>query len=163
MKAIVITAMVIALAAPSSVFAETKYLERIESPVYETAGDHQAITKRGIICVTQILRPGIINAPTITSSDVDIGLIVSNNAFTISNFLYSENVRTTLTFEAKDGRFRITHGNIEYFQDIKGITADWKRPWIGKGSNAAKIEATAQSISENIAKCVMEATKKSDW
>ena len=95
----------------------SRYLQRVESPVYEAEGDHQAITKRALVCVAQTVRPGLTDAPTVTSSDLDAGVIVANNAFEVTSGLLRVRARTTLTVQAKDGRFRIVHTNIEQYLD----------------------------------------------
>jgi len=77
------------------------FLERLESPVYETEGDHQSITKRAIICINQTIKPGFTATPTILSSDLESGTIVANNqfvyAFGFGNMMVYT-ARTILTF-----------------------------------------------------------------
>jgi hypothetical protein len=115
---------------------DPNYLNRVESPVFEVVGDHQAITKHAATCIAQIIKPGLVSAPTIVSQDNDAGVIVANNSLKYSHGLLQPTVRTTLTFQAKDGRFKILHTNIEQFLDQYG----WNRVgmrWM-QGGDAAK-------------------------
>lgn len=147
MKAICIVAMAIAVTA-SPAYAASKYLEQVESRVFQTTGDHQAITKRALTCINQIIRPGFINAPTVKSSDVDAGVIVANNGFDYSDGISKTMARTTLTFEAKDGRFKITHTDIEQFIESKYATLNsgWNPVGLWWGSGGRQVEKRVQEI-----------------
>ena len=160
MKAIVISATALIVAA-SPAYASAKYLDSVESPVFQTAGDHQAITKRALTCIAQIIKPGFIDAPTVKSSDLDAGIIVANNGFGASWGLLTVSVRTILTFEAKDGRFKITHTSIEDFSGYPNN--QWGKVGIWPGSGYKHIDEGAQTISKNVADCVMNNNAKSDW
>ena len=140
--------------------AAPQYLERVESPVYETEGDHQAISRRALTCIAQIVRPGLTDAPTVLSSDLDAGVIVANNAFKVTTGLFDADARTTLTFEAKDGRFRITHTNVEQFLDAH---YGWTAVPTARLSLGDKVQAGAQLISEHIAACVMGKSPSNNW
>lgn len=138
----------------------SQYLDRVESPVFETVGTHQEITKRAITCIAQIVKPGLVNAPTIVSSDIKSGVIVANNSFKFSYGLLETTARTTLTFQAKDGRFRIVHASIEQLSDARG--------WIGigtwrfSGGDAAK--EAIEAISQSLATCVKSnPTANDNW
>jgi hypothetical protein len=141
--------------------ADTRYLNRVESIVFETVGNHQEITKRASTCIAQIVKPGLVNAPTIISSDVEAGVIVANNSFKFSRGLLETTARTTLTFQAKDGRFRIIHTSIEQLLDAQ-------QGWIGigtwtfSGGDAAK--EAIEAISQSLATCVKSnPAAKDNW
>jgi hypothetical protein len=147
--------------------AEATYLDRVESPVFEATGDHQAITKRAITCITQVVKPGFTTAPTITSSDPEAGTVVANNAFV---YYYGPllpvefRARTTLTFQAKDGRFRIVHTNIEKFNDTKGLSIGWERIGTWRFSGGEEAKQAIDAISQSVATCVMApAPANDDW
>lgn len=133
---------------------DPRYLNRVESPVFETTGTHQEITKRATTCIAQIVKPGFTTAPTITSSDPEAGMVVANNAFVYSygalGIPMPNKARTTLTFQAKDGRFRIVHTSIEQFSDGSG----WQPigTWRFSGGDAAK--EAIEAISQSLATCV---------
>lgn len=161
MKSLVLAGLALAACSPAYAGSgpddPSRYLQRVESPVYEADGDHQAITRRALVCIAQVVRPGLTNAPTVTSSDVEGGLIVANNAFEFTSGLMKSEARTTLTFQAKDGRFRITHTNIEQYLDA---SYGWTKVGTWKFSGGEKVQAAAQAISDRIADCVK--TKPAD-
>jgi hypothetical protein len=78
--------------------------------VYEAANlDHQAITKRALVCIPKFANSGLTTADTIVSSDVEAGYIQARNVWTgYAGGTY----RSTVTLEAKDGRFRISHSDL---------------------------------------------------
>lgn len=170
-------ALALALAVGSSALAaddtadSSQYLNRIESVVFEATGDHQAIAKRGATCIAQIAKPGLVNAPIIVSSDFDAGVIVANNnfKFSIHGFLgvaLEETGRTTLTLQAKDGRFRIVHTSIEQFIEYPGssIPSQGWSPVYTAAPNASDFKTTVDEISQKIADCVKaDPSKDSNW
>jgi hypothetical protein len=97
------------------------------------------------------------------SSDIEAGVIVANNAFEYSYgalLPVANKARTTLTFQAKDGRFRIVHTSIERFADTLG----WQRigTWRFSGGDAAK--EAIDRISTNLATCVKaNSTANDNW
>ena len=146
-------AALLALATGSSALAAAPVVDRVESAVFETSGDHQAITRRGATCIAQVVKPGVVNAPTILNTDPEGGVVVANNAFEyVDRFIIptTEQARTTLTFEAKDGRFRVVHSSIERFFKPGG--------WGPVGSGAlvptTSLSARLAEISNGIAECV---------
>ena len=64
------------------------------------------------------------------------------------------------TFEAREGRFRITQTGIEMFNDMAGgwggIGKWWGSPW-------KKAEATFVASADAVAGCVMAGPRKEDW
>ena len=145
----------VALAQPT----DSRYINRVESPVFETSGDHQAITRRALTCVAQIVSPGTVDAPAVRSSDVEAGIIVATNSFRYVYGALRPTGRTTLTFEARDGRFRIVHSNIEQSQDGG---QGWLPigTWRFSGGDAAR--AAIEAINMRLAQCV-QTSQNENW
>lgn len=139
---------------------DARYLTRVESPVMEASGDHQAITRRALTCIAQLLTPGVVDAPSVRSSDIEAGTIVATNSFHYTYGLLQVTGRTTLTFEARDGPFRVTHTNIEQLLDAN---QGW-RPigtWRFSGGDAAK--AAIEGVTARLAQCVQSAPSVDTW
>jgi hypothetical protein len=157
------------LPAPSATGAPSRFLERIESPVYETEGDHQAITKRAITCIAQTIKPGLTAVPTIISSDLDAGTIVANNQFIytfgLGNML-TYTARTILTFQAKDGRFRIINTDIEDIYSGRPLPGsgpdEWQKVINKKYAGANVLTSTVMQIDDKLAACVKNNTSTND-
>jgi hypothetical protein len=142
-----------------------EYLDHYETQVFEAQGDHQAIAKRAVTCITQIVRPGLINAPTITSSDLESGTIVANNGFSYSFGLLGgveRTARSTMTFQAKDGRFRITHTNIEQFASGQWGGNRWEPIFVAWGTGGKEARDALYQISSKVASCVTVAPAAND-
>lgn len=136
-------------AGPAAAWAPMPPLEA----VFEAPGmKAREMSGKGSACIAQTLKPGLANAPTITSSDLEGGRIVANNYYQGEDGV---RMRSTLTFEAKDGRFRITHSDVEAF------IQKWSQVGAvdGRGPPATITELTA--ISERIADCVR--AKPDNW
>lgn len=148
--------LIIGLASPA---IAADYLTGITSPVYQTSGTPKEIATRAQTCIAQNLRPGAVNAPQIVSSDLDNGVIVAQSALSFGSFPEWQ-ARSRFTFEARDGRFRITQTGIEMFNDMAG---GW-RP-IGKwtGSPWKKAEAAFTASADAVAQCVIAGPKKDVW
>lgn len=146
-------------------WAEATPLDRVESEVFQTTGDHQAITKRAVTCITQIIRPGFVDAPTITSSDIESGTIVANNGFTYEFGILGgveQTARSTLTFQAKDGRFRIVHTNIEQFAKGPWTSKGWSPIYVAWGTGGTEAKDALNRISNKVASCVTAAPSAND-
>ena len=68
-------------------------------------------------------------------------------------------IRSTFTFEAREGRFRITQTNLERFYDTGSGWGPIGKWW---GSSWKSAEKTFTSASVAVAACVMS-DKKEDW
>jgi hypothetical protein len=139
--------------------AAADYLTEVTSPVYQTPGTPKEIATRAQTCIAQNLRPGAVNAPQIVSSDLDNGVIVAQSALSFGSFPEWQ-ARSRFTFEARDGRFRISQTGIEMFNDMAG---GW-RP-IGKwtGSPWKKAEAAFAASANAVAQCVIVGPKEDVW
>jgi hypothetical protein len=148
--------LLVVLASPA---AAHDYLTDLTSPVYQAAGTPRDIAIRAQTCMAQNLRPGAVNAQQFVSSDLDNGIIVAQNALSFGSFPEWQ-ARSRFTFEARDGRFRITQTGIEMFNDMAG---GW-RP-IGKwtGSPWKKAEAAFTASADAVAQCVIAGPKHDAW
>lgn len=152
-------AAVIVLAALASPAAAAEYLTEVTSQVYQTPGTPKEIATRAQTCIAQNLRSGTVNAPQIVSSDLDNGIVVAQNALRFTQ-LNDWQIRSRFTFEARDGRFRISQTGLEMFNDMGGgwggIGKWWGSPW-------KKAEATFKASANAVAACVIAGPKKEDW
>jgi hypothetical protein len=141
--------------------AATAYLERVESPVYSVEGDVSSITRRAATCSAQILKPGLVAAPTILNVDVVGGVVVANNAFDYSEKVFGSPLispaRTTVTIEAKTGRFRIVHTDIQVLN-----LGDWRPIRAAKEGKPDQMRNQLLLISDLVAHCV-DGSGSSKW
>jgi len=149
----------LALATLASPAAAPEYLTDLTSQVYQTPGTPKEIATRAQTCIAQNLRSGTVNASQIVSSDLDNGVIVAQNALRFGR-LPEWQIRSRFTFEARDGRFRISQTGIEMFNDMAG---GWGP--IGKwfGSPWKKAEAALTASADAVAQCVIAGPKKDVW
>jgi hypothetical protein len=97
--------------------------------------------------------------------DLDAGLIVAQSRTSITNaMLMRYFVQSTLTFEARDGRFRLTHTGIKYAMQDTGYAANggFTPVLVQTGSPHKKITAALADLSAKVADCVAEAPS-ADW
>lgn len=133
-----------------------QYLERVESPVYETTGDVAALAGRAATCAAQILKPGMSTAPTVLATDLEGGVVVANNYFEFVGNLYVLKARSKVRFEARPGRFRITHTDIEVFN------SNWRRVQTPKEGKRDAMREQLQALSDELAACV-RANPTAEW
>lgn len=153
-KAVGLLALVIAASAGAN-----EYLTDVTSEVYQTAGSAHDVAVRGQRCIAEHLISG--DGPVILNSDLDNGTIVARNS-TEYGALPRWRIRSTFTFEAKQGRFRITQTNLQRFIDGAIGGAAWYpvlKSW-GSGWKGAE-QAFAKSASA-VAACVV-AGDKENW
>lgn len=135
------------------------YLTEVTSGVYQTPGSPREIAAKASTCIAQHLRPGTVDAQQIVSSDLDNGVIVAQNALRFGG-LPEWKIRSRFTFEAREGRFRISQTGLEMFNDTAGgwgpIGKWWGSPW-------KKADATFAASAAAVAQCVMSGPKKEDW
>lgn len=153
------TILFVVVAGLASPAAAADYLTEVSSQVYQTQGTPKEIATRAQTCIAQNLRSGTVNAPQIVSADLDNGVIVANNALRFGS-LPEWQIRSRLTFEAREGRFRISQTGLEMFNDMAG---GWNG--IGKwfGSPWKKAQATFEASAAAVAACVMSGPKRDDW
>lgn len=151
-----IISLVAASCVATTAFA-AEYLTEVTSEVYQTSGTPKEIAQRASTCISQKLRPGTTSAQLIISSDLDNGTIVARNALSYPDGLMQWEVRSTFTFEAREGRFRITQTGLERFNRQWGPIGKWT------GSGWKKAEEVFRASATAIAQCVLSGPAKADW
>lgn len=134
-----------------------EYLTEVTSEVHQTSGTPREIAQRASTCISQSLRPGTVDAQLIISSDLDGGIIVARNAISYPDGLVQWEVRSTFTFEAREGRFRITQTGLERFNRQWGPIGKWA------GSGWKKAEQAFQTSANAVAQCVVTGPRQADW
>lgn len=150
----------IVLAGLASPAASAEYLTEVTSQVYPAPETPKQIATRAQTCIAQNLRPGNVNAPQIVTSDLDNGIIVAQSALETGSFPVWK-LRSHFTFEAREGRFRITQTGLEWFNETGaggwlGIGKWWGSPW-------KKAEAAYAASADAVARCVIAGPKRDDW
>ena len=115
------------------------------------------IAQRASTCISQSLKPGTTEAQLIISSDPDGGIIVARNAVSYPDGLMQWEVRSTFTFEAREGRFRIVQTSLERFNKQWGPIGKWS------GSGWKKAEAVFAGSAAQVAQCVQNGPGKAVW
>lgn len=138
--------------------AAAEYLTNVTSEVFQAAGTHDEIARRGQSCIAENIHAG--DGPVILSSDISAGIVTARNALEYGS-LPRWKIRSTFTFEAKDGRFRIVQTNIERFNDGALGGPGWYG--VGKwwGSESGRVEKELAATATAVAQCVI--SKKNDW
>lgn len=152
----------LALASPAAADVGVT-IDPVISPTYEAAGTQREIGRRGATCLARTVKPGVTTAPTIISTDVESGSTVANNVFEyVDKFLIPtvEQGRSTVTFEAKDGRFRLVHTSIENFVTGQGWTP--YKAW-SKKVDKSPVRARLLEISDAVAACVKASGRDPNW
>jgi len=177
----------------SSFASAAEYLEEVESEVYQASGSAQEISKRAKRCIAQIVRNdevrisdsstgtgifsafsggggqghsgGVSGGDVIVDADIEGGIITANNRVDYSSKMLTHNVQSTMTFLAKDGRFKIRHTNIQYLQKSTGSMHNTGYQRVGKwwGSGWEDAKEALDEVSKKVADCVISGPKKEDW
>lgn len=178
------------LAAAMSASAESKYLETVESPVTEVPGvSAKDLASRGRLCVLKHVTYGDVvlrdesrvtpysmpgsqagNATSSTGGDVlqtvdiDAGLVVARSRVPMSSLMMRYSIESTITFEAREGRFKITQTGIQIAQLSTGYATNTGfRPVLKQwGSHWEAIEKKLQDLAAGVSECV-STTPSADW
>lgn len=167
--------LLIALLATISITANAAdLLDKVESPVYQTAGTPAQITTKAKACMAEILKNDNIGNSTTQSlfSYADDSKLVATSRFEYTYLLLRQSLQSKIIFEAKEGRFRITHTDIGYKQvETNGLLA-WgasvtsvtghqpiAKVW---GTGYEEAEKQINALDSRIADCVMN-EQKSNW
>ena len=134
------------------------YLSEVTSQIYQTSGTPREIATRASTCIAQNLGPGTIDAQLIVSSDLDNGVVVANNALRFFAKWNEWKIRSRFTFEAREGRFRITQTGLEMFSPTMGKWASFLKGGVGTTAEAA-FAASADAV----AQCVLADPKQNIW
>jgi hypothetical protein len=167
-----------------------EYLEKIESPVMEVPGvSSHDLAVRARLCVSQqvtnravVLRDESRSAPmapvvtqgqgdttavaggdVLRTVDLDAGLIIAQSRITIGSLMPAV-IESTITVEARDGRFKITQTGIQRAFVNSGIapTAGFKPVFDQWGAGADKVKKALEEQSAKIGDCVASPTN-ADW
>lgn len=160
--------MIGVLVASAALAAAPEYLTEVVSPVHEAVGTPSELARRAEGCMSQHVGQNE-GGQVILSSSPETGVVVANNSLEYRDGLVPWRMRSRLTFEGRDGRFRLTHNAIERHND-QGLGAQLLKatPWgpVGKwrGSGWQKAQQALEAISERVAECVTTPTKaRDDW
>lgn len=150
---------VLAIAAP-------EYLTEVVSPVYEAAATPAELSRRAEACFSQYVGQTA-GGPVILSSDPATGVVVASNVLEYRDGLAPWRIRSRVTFEARDGRFRIKHTAIERHNDQSfGSQVLGATPWapVGKwwGSGWQKAQQALEAVSGKVADCVVAPSSTTD-
>lgn len=147
-------ASLLAAAAPA---AAADYLTEIPGQVFTTPGDAAAIAARARTCAAQQLAAGAAGGQVIVADDGRT--LVANNALSYDAGLVRWPLRSRVTIEARDGRFRVAHAQIQRFND-QGGGWDLVGRWPGSGAGAAA--AALQHVTADLAACIAAPPKAAE-
>lgn len=147
------------LAVLFALVAAPDYLTSVRSEPIEAAGTAAEIAARAETCIAQQLGSGAVGGDLIVSRDVAGGVIVARNAVDYMDGMMNWRLRSRLTLEARDGRFRIEHTSIERFNDQAGGWAPVGKWW---GSGWGKAEQALKDVSQGVAACVQGQGRSAD-
>jgi hypothetical protein len=156
-KLFIVGSLAVGLTTPA---LAAEYLTEVTSEVYQISGTPREIATRANTCISQHLAPGTTDSQLIINSDLEGGVIVARNALRYPDGLMQWQVRSTFTFEARDGRFRIAQTNLERLNDRAGGWGPIGK-WTGSGWRRA--EQAFSSSASVVARCVMQQPAADDW
>lgn len=146
-----------------------EYLTEVVGPVHQAEGTPAELAVRAQACLTQTLTTPPDGGSIILSSDPGTGVVVAANALEYRDGLLPWKLRSRITFEGRDGRFRLRHTAIERHNDQSfGANVLGASPWgpVGKwrGSGWQKAEQALADVSTRVATCVAsQATTADEW
>lgn len=149
------------------VVAPPEYLTEVVSPVHQVDATPAELARRAEVCMSQTLAASADAGSVIVSSDPERGVVVGSNALEYRDGMLPWRMRSRVTFEGREGRFRITHTAIQRFNEqsfgAQVLSADAWQP-VGKwrGSGWQKAEQALQGISTQIADCVLSSEPSAD-
>jgi len=172
-----------------------EFLETVDSDVFQTTGSIQEITKKAKVCMSRILQnnevrisdsasgtgffsgltstmdnskghsDGVTGGAVLADADIDGGIITANSRIDYSSNLLSHNVKSTVSFQAKEGRFKIGHSNIEYLQKSTGYMHNdgYRKIVKAWGTGWGNAERELQGVTTKIADCILSKSKNDEW
>lgn len=140
--------------------APPEYLTTVVSEPVVTTGTPAEIASRGEVCMAQALGSGRAGGELIVSRDIPAGVVVSRNALTYMDGLLRWEIRSRVTLEARQDRFRITHANIERNNDQGGGWSPVGKWW---GSGWQKAENALKGQSADLAACISATPSREEW
>lgn len=132
--------------------AAAEYLEQVRSEVFQSPGTASELSNRAKMCAARSLAPGLQGGNIILSAD-DTG-VVANNSVRYNSGLMEWSLRSKVLIETREGRFRITHTNIERLNN-----GSWSSvgKWTGSGWQSAETALT--DISRSLSRCMLSAAQ----
>lgn len=185
-----IAAGVMLALAPFAAAVSAEALGPLQSAVYERAGTQREIATAARACALKILRNDafqirdssrvgfmspagatdgdsstIPGGEVVTTFDADGGLVVAQSRITRSTLFGKESVQSTVTIEAKDGRFRITHSSIGSASADTGYAANrgYGPVLVQAMSPHEKVRAALEGVTEKLAACIRDAPAADNW
>ena len=146
-------ALVLALATPD-------YLTVVRSEPIPARGSVREIAARAEACMARGLAAGVAGGELIVSRDLEGGVVVARNAMEYRDGLLIWSMRSRVTVEVREGRFRISHENIERFNDQGGGWSPVGKWW---GSGWQKAESALADVSNDLGACITSAQSRDDW
>ncbi len=143
--------------ASAALVAAPEYLTEVVSSPIEAVGTASEIAARGRRCIASSFGAGVAGGELIVSDSDNV--IVARNASSYQDGLMRWQIRSRVTFEARDGRFRISQTGLERFNDQSG---GWSPIGKWRGSGWQKAEASYSASAAALADCVT-AAKADDW
>jgi len=140
---------------PSSVIG-AEYLEQVETAVYQTTGTAKEIFTKAKACAGQIAQS---EKEVFITENPDDGTFSINAKVKYKAKALSNTVKGTMTFFAKDAKFKMRYTNLEYTV----ADSDYMRigKWFGSGWKDA--QKALLDASEKIAVCIKADPKKEEW
>lgn len=149
--------MIGVLVASAALAAAPEYLTEVVSAPVETTGTASEIAARGRRCIASTFGSGVAGGELIVSDSDNV--IVARNASSYMDGLLKWQIRARVTFEARDGRFRISQTALERFNDRGG---GWSGIGKWRGAGWQKAEAAYASSAAALTECVT-AEQADDW
>lgn len=148
-------------------------LERIEGPVVNAHGTATELTQKAHLCMARLLRnQSADGSPSGLFLFSDDTTIIANSQIDYSHRMLRRSVKSKVTFEAREGRFRITHteiggkihsttGGLGFGASIDDGTSH-SVIYKNFGTGWEEAQKQLQNLSGQIATCVSDQTGD-DW
>lgn len=134
------------------------HLTEVVGPVVEREGAASDIAAAARRCVAENLGSGRSGGDLILS-DAD-NTIIARNAVSYRDGLMTWQVRSRLTVEARDGRFRISQTSLERLNDASG---GWSPIGKWRGSGWQKAEQAFADSARSVEDCIARSPTSDDW
>lgn len=144
------------------------YLTEVVGEPTSTTGTVSEVTLRAQACASRSLNSGSDGGQVILSSDPAAGVVVAANWLEYRDGMVPWKLRSRVTIEVREGRFRVRHDSIERHNDQSfGAQVLGASPWspVGKwwGSGWQKAETALKAVSDRLSSCIQSAPTGDDW
>nr|WP_314437616.1 hypothetical protein [uncultured Brevundimonas sp.] len=157
MKRWVVLALMVMVAGAAEA-QQREYLTEVVGDAVEANGTAEEITGRARRCIAENLGSGVVGGELIVSDANNV--IVARSASTYIDRMVTWQVRSRLTVEAREGRFRITQSGLERFNSMSG---GWSGIGKWRGSGWERAEQAFKATSAAVQACVTQQAKSDDW